>query len=247
MSFEPKPGQSCSDVRDEAKVDRHSGRYAESLQKHEWYFEHSRNEMGMGGVRLSFALGDWLELASDYQPAMVAFVSLRDRTEKRCRESRGEFNAFHELSALNDYLNSNERTIAMFLDIAKLDKNAASRIYHVAEPYLVASGLYKECGPFLRMERTIEIGISALRIGLNLEQSYVGPEYSPPPLAEQMFREGTTRLVALLALNGRMSEAQTAMDLSIAELDSVDFREELTACDRRLKGSHFRRRFGSHF
>ena len=66
MSFEPKPGQSCSDVRDEANVDRHSGRYAESLQKHEWYFEHSRNEMGMGGVRLSFALGDWLELASDY-------------------------------------------------------------------------------------------------------------------------------------------------------------------------------------
>ena len=229
MSFEPKPGQSCSDVRDEAKVDRHSGRYAESLQKHEWYFEHSRNEMGMGGVRLSFALGDWLELASDYQPAMVAFVSLRDRTEKRCRESRGEFKAFHELSALNSYLDSNDRTIAMFLNIAKEDKNAAASIYHVAEPFLVASGMYKECGPFLEIERKIETYINVLRIGKKLEETYAGLEHSPPPLAEQMYRERTTRLVALLALNDRASDAEMAMNQSLAELESDEFRAELAA------------------
>ncbi len=229
MTFKPSPGQSCLEVLDAANSDRRAGRYAESLQKHEWFFEHSRNERGMGGVRLSFALGDWLELASDYQPAMVAFVSLRDRTETRCRESRGEFKAFHELSALNEYLDSNERTIAMFLDIANLDNNAAARIYHVAEPYLVASCLYEECGPFIEIERTIETNISVLRIGKEVEQTQAGLEHSPPRLAERLFRERTTRLVALLALNGRMSDAKMAMNRSLAELESVDFRRELAA------------------
>lgn len=227
MTFKPASGQSCSDVRDAANVDRRAGRFAESLQKHEWYFENSRNEKGLGGVRLSFALGDWLELASDYQPAMVAFVSLRDRTEKRCRESGGEFKAFHELSALNEYIDSNDRTIAMFLHIAKEDKNAAARIYHVAEPYLVANGLYLECGPFLKFERTIETCISALRIGKELEETFAGQDHSPPPLAEKMFRENMTRLVALLALNGRAAYAEMAMNQSLAEFESEEFRAEL--------------------
>ena len=229
MTFNTLPGQSCSDVRDAADADRRAGRFAESLQKHEWLFEHSRNERGMGGVRLSFALSDWLELASDYQPAMVAFVSLRDRTEMRCRESQGDFEAFHELSALNSYLNLNQRTIAMFLEIAEADKNAAAHIYHVVEPLLVDSGLYKECGPFLETERTIETNISALRIGKEVEESFAGLEDSPPPLAESMYRERITRLVALLALNDRTFDAQVAMNQCLEELDSERFRAELAA------------------
>ncbi len=229
MIFKPLPGQSCSEVLEAADEDRHVGRYAESLQKFEWFFEHSRNKIGMGGVRLSFALAYWLELATEYQPAMTALISLRDRTASRCQTTCGDFKAFHELSALNRYLNASEQTIAVFLDIAKRNKNAATIIYHVAEPYLVENGLYLECGPFLQFERTIETCISALKIGKEHEETFAELDHSPPPLAEKMFREKMTRLVALLALNDRAADAEMTINRSIVELESDEFRLELQA------------------
>jgi hypothetical protein len=128
MTLKPQPNQSCSEVLHAADDDRRHRRYVESLEKFEWFFEHSRNERGMGGVRLSFALSYWLELASEYPPAMSAFISLRDRTEVHCHASSGDFMAFHELSALNRRLNADARTIEVFLNIAKKDRNAAARI-----------------------------------------------------------------------------------------------------------------------
>ena len=229
MSFEPESDQSCSDVLDAADNDRRVGQFAASLEKFEWFFEKSRYERGMGGVRLSFALGYWMELASVYPPAMTAFLALRDRTESRCRNSRGEFKAFHELSALNRYLDSDDRTVDLFLEIARTNQDAAKSIYHVAEPLLVERGLYEECGPFLEIDQTVATNISAFRIGKIHAESFAGHVDAPPPLAEEMFREKIVRLVALLAISNRLTDAQVVMDRATAELESIDFRSELMA------------------
>ena len=227
MSFQPEPNQSCSDVLQAADADRRDGRFYESLQKFEWFFENSRYERGMGGVRLSFALGYWMELATIYQPAMKAFLTLRDRTTDRCRKSVGDFNAFHELSALNRYLGDDERTVSLFLDIARANHDAAARIYHVAEPLLVSRGLYKECGPFLEIDRTVETNISAWTIGRKHEESFAGRNDCPPLLADRMFREKTCRLVALLALNDRLPDAKAVVVKALENLDITDFRSDL--------------------
>ena len=55
-----------------------SGKYKEALEKHIWFHEASKEMAGMGGVRLSFALGLWMKLAELYPPAMEAFIALRN-------------------------------------------------------------------------------------------------------------------------------------------------------------------------
>jgi hypothetical protein len=44
-----------------------------------------------------------------------------------------------------------------------------------------------------------------------------------------MFREKIVRLVALLAISNRVTDAHVVIDRATAELESVDFRSELEA------------------
>jgi hypothetical protein len=229
MTFEPTPGKSCSEVLEEANADRLDGRYAESLEKFKWFFENSRNVRGMGGVRLSFALGYWLQLADIYEPALSAITSLRDKTEERCRITPGDFITFHELSALNHYLNYDDNTVSVFVDVANTDKIAAKVLFHIAEPLLVARGMYHQCGPFLDANRTIDTNISAYWIRKKHEESFEGKRHAPPPLADKMFREKMTRLVVLLVLNDRESDAKLVLNRSLEAIDSMEFRSDLEA------------------
>lgn len=229
MAFEPSQGETCDTVLDSAVADRQAKRFAESLDKFVWYFENSRSEPGHGGARLSFALRYWFDLAKEYQPAMDAFISVRDEKEARCRESCGEFKAFHEASALNRFLAANDRTISLFLDVVRRDKVAAKRIYHIVEKYLVAHGLYSECGPFLEVNPTVDKNIQDYKLGKENERLHAEQFPSAPPLAERIFRERIVRLVALLALNDRKSDAELVVERSLSALDTDEFRSELAS------------------
>ena len=54
--------------------------YQEALKRHVWFHEHAiEHDPGMSGVRLSFALSAWRDLAEVYPPAKKALVDTRDR------------------------------------------------------------------------------------------------------------------------------------------------------------------------
>ncbi len=63
----------------DAKVFAAEGRYAEALERHLWYHRNAL-EFGVGqyGVRLSFALADWISLSRVYPPARAELVATRD-------------------------------------------------------------------------------------------------------------------------------------------------------------------------
>ncbi|HKB15254.1 MAG TPA: hypothetical protein VKF62_04275, partial [Planctomycetota bacterium] len=57
-------------VLDEAEALREQGKYEEALQKHIWIHEHSlEQDAAFVGVRLSYALSDWIELGAKYPKA----------------------------------------------------------------------------------------------------------------------------------------------------------------------------------
>ncbi|MFO7901017.1 MAG: hypothetical protein ACQESR_22360 [Planctomycetota bacterium] len=161
MGWKPEPGSKPSVVLDSAVDDSHADRYDDALQNFLWFHQASRSETGMGGVRLSFALGYWMDLAEHYPPALGAFIKLRDDLEQRCRDNHGDFESFHDVSAFNGYLGNDRRTIDLFMEIASEYPENAKRLYHVAERFLVADGMYQQCAPFLNWEQRIDTSISA--------------------------------------------------------------------------------------
>lgn len=111
MTWTAQPGEKPSNVLRSAVDDTQAERYEDALQKFLWFHEASRSERGMGGVRLSFVLGYWLDLATKFPPALDAFADVRNELEQRCRDNHGDFETFHDASAFNRYLGDNRRTV----------------------------------------------------------------------------------------------------------------------------------------
>jgi hypothetical protein len=66
-------------IRNEAKTLAGQALYEEALQRQIWYFNHALEyEPAQVGVRLSFALSDWVELGRTYPKARQVLVQIRD-------------------------------------------------------------------------------------------------------------------------------------------------------------------------
>ncbi len=73
------------------------GRYAEALSEYIWFHNHALEEMpSLRGVRRSFALGYWLELAAAYPPARAALKGVRDEKTKRLLEGAEDWELFND-------------------------------------------------------------------------------------------------------------------------------------------------------
>jgi hypothetical protein len=97
------------------------GKYQEALERYIWFHDHAlEHDMGMYGVRLSFALSDWRNLGSVYPPALAAMEQTRDRKTALLEEGKGDRELFHDVLALNDTLGESGRSLELF---RKLDRD----------------------------------------------------------------------------------------------------------------------------
>jgi hypothetical protein len=69
--------EDLNNIRDLVKNEQ----YELALQKHVWFHEESRSSSGMAGVRLSYAISDWVELGNKYPPALSELRRIRDENQ----------------------------------------------------------------------------------------------------------------------------------------------------------------------
>src|SRR5688572_5816633 len=134
------------------------GKYEEALKKHLRFHEESKTSTGMGGVRLSFALSQWVELGEAYPPALAALKAIRDENEVKLLEGAGDFREFHDFSAINRTLKDDERTYRLFLQLDAKHPAIARKCFDVTLDLIVAHknyDLYAKYGgdPIERYER----------------------------------------------------------------------------------------------
>ena len=92
-----------------------SGEFAEALRRHIWFHENALEyDEGMYGVRLSFALGSWFSLGEEYQPAMDAFLRIRDEDAAILSRGQGDEHLFHDLLSFNETLGEKQKSIEVF-------------------------------------------------------------------------------------------------------------------------------------
>ena len=137
-------------VLDEARDLTRKGQYEEALQRLLWYFNHAlEDHAGQTGVRLSFALSDWIELGRRYPKARQALVEIQQRDQREFAEGHGYFDLFMEVSAINRDLQDEEATYVLFKHIHQTDPDLARQCFRVAEPNLVKHGDYELCLKYL--------------------------------------------------------------------------------------------------
>lgn len=119
------------------------GRHEEALAHFLWYHDHALSEnAALSGVRLSFALAYWMELAERYPPALEAFRARRDAKAAILRAGQLDRGLFHDVEAMSERLNEDEVTAELFAMLHERQPSFARECARLAVPMLVRTKRY---------------------------------------------------------------------------------------------------------
>lgn len=216
-----------SEVLREAERDHDAGRYAEALEKHIWFFDNAlKYESSLNGVRLSFALGDWVLLANKYSPALEALEEKADEAEGKVRSGVEPYKSFQDFKSINEDMDKEERTVSLFSWLDKEKPDLARKVYRLARKALVKEGQYTLCDSYIDPDKEFQKYLRDFRDFQERRSKGRVPEQMKG-FGYENFSYHASLLVALLVKNGRYSEADAIVTKSLNELDDKTFRVKL--------------------
>jgi hypothetical protein len=214
-------------VLDEARELASQGKYAEALERRLWFHEHAlEHEPAMYGVRLSYALSEWVELGKVYPPALEKLRAVRDADEAELAGGGGSRELFHDVTAINGCLDETHRTVEVFRLLDAGRPELASECYDAAEEALVAGREFTLC-----LRHTPDLAARFQEIDEQRERGHqIAVEY--PSLRSERHREAietifahsALRLVEILEGTGRAADAAHIRALALAASDSPEVR-----------------------
>lgn len=201
----PPTNPNPEEILSEARQDRISGDYDTALAKHVWFHENALSHRpSLAGVRLSFALSDWLRLAKVYPPAMDLLIKVRAEAEQSVRDDRDVYARFHDFASINRTVSETHRTVELFEWLDENNANLAKRVYPLVEEELIDAGKFRLCGKYLDPKSTME----SLEAAYRELASSSGSDDRYLRSYEPLFVRSVWNLVALLVVNDRRDEAE---------------------------------------
>jgi hypothetical protein len=200
-----------------------------ALTKHLWFHKHATKvRQGLSGVRRSYALRAWRELAEKYPPALKALVKVRNEAQRAVWKRNDPWPSFADVRSINDYLGDSTRTVALFRALHERSPGRAKRVYHGAEEALYQAGEFKLCNNYLDPSERFNTIRRTYRVNLRLAKDpTIGADFAG--FARRSFEDKTTRLVSLLALNDRLSEARQIARRALRVLPDDEFQKNLAS------------------
>ena len=246
-------------ILNSAKSLTDEGSYEDALQHYLWYFDHSRNDAGQKGVRLSFALSDWIELGRRYPKAKQALVEIRDADARQFSTGTGYFDLFQEIAGINQYLNDTAATLTLFQSIEHGDPQLAGQCYPLVQGLLVQKGEYEKCLGYIgdpesafdrirdsreRMKKWEDQQASRREQEKERFQAMAktNPAFAhlpdfpvPPPFADNNFVGQTRELIEVLVGAGHQADAEKIRDQALAVLDDARLKSAVSEAEKKIR------------
>lgn len=220
-------------ILNEARDDAYAGRDQEALEKHIWFHRNALSyEKALYGVRLSFALSYWVELGKKYPPALAALETVRDEDESRIRSGSGGREDFHDFTSINEYLGDLQKTARLFMWLDENRVDLARQTYDVAERALIHEQSYALCGKYIDSSQSLRQLINGYQTSMNMGAKSSRAREAREEFAQMRFSNSATTLVALLAINNRLDEADQVIEASLEEWPDEGFQESLEKARR---------------
>jgi len=227
--WKPPANPNPDKILSEAQDDTRAGRYADALAKHVWFHENAlKYGPSLYGVRLSFALSDWVCLADVYPPALVKLEAVRDAAAARVREERDPRSAFHDFASINRELKEQQQTTDLFVWLDSERPDVAREVFEIAEPALVEAKKYSLCGKYLDPDRSFDLMVDVYRTNKRLASDPNSGVASAAKVfddyADKSFSNGVATLVALLVLNDRKTDADRIAGNALKESSNPELK-----------------------
>ncbi len=212
-----------------AKVAAREGRFAEALSEYIWFHNHAlEEEPALQGVRLSFALGYWMELAGQYPQARIALQNIRNEKTKCLNEGGEDVKLFIDVAAINESLNNDEATYDLFCLINSRNPTLAAHCAKSAIPALVKAYDFKLARYFIPdPEKAIEKFSSELVCGVERanRSSSADKKENIINAHVRIYTEDVDLLIRIVGGAGEWERADSLAEYAIALVDGKEIKD----------------------
>ncbi|MFO0919963.1 MAG: hypothetical protein U0872_16845 [Planctomycetaceae bacterium] len=232
-TWEPPENPDPSVILNEARADTRAQRYEIALAKLVWFHEQALAiQPALSGVRLSFALGYWRELAEKYPPAWEGLEATRDQAALNVKQGKNVLESFQDLAAINRELDQQTLTKDLFEELDKDHPDSALKVFRFSQPALIQTKSYALFAKYVVPQRDFRLIRQAYTAG---KRTAGNPRFDKlhRDFANKKFVNDATTLVAILVINDRNAEALEIAQLAKQEWDDEDFHDRL---DEALEG-----------
>lgn len=200
VSLENQPENEAERAFDDAKRLAQQGEYEAALRKRIWFHEHALEvDPSYYGVRLSYALSDWIDLGRKYPKALATLKRIRKKTASRLLAGETERDLFHDVKSIDRQLGEPEATVALFKKLEAAHPDFVPSISDLADEALMNVGEYglvkKYLGDpekhFKIAKRNFQEGTKCRRLNAQARQAY-----------ERIFTDEVVRLMTVLDKTG---------------------------------------------
>ena len=205
-----------------------SQQYAAALQNYIWLHDHALEyDQRMAGVRLSYAISEWIELGDVYPPARKALETVRDAKTQALMQGTHDAKLFHDVASINGAFGQRERTAELFKFIAGSNREAAAGCFRIALESLIHT---KDFGLALTFLSDPRKEIDQFADSLKMDGS------GKPSVEPEMFQEVIIRLyvnkvgliLSAFAGAGEEREANCLRDYAIQRVTDAQLRDRIT-------------------
>lgn len=229
-SWSPPANPNAHEIYRDAQAAIKSGDHTNALLMLAWFHKNAlKYDEALAGVRLSYALGDWLTLGAAYPPALEQLKSVRDEAGQQVKaeaDSDACFQSFMDFESINEKLNEDAKTKELFLWLDANKPNQAKQVYALAEPALIKLKDYVICGKYANPEAQYTSALNSFRTTSEIAKK---PNHGKrlQDFADNKFKNEITTLMAVLVLNDRKEEARAIAEKLSKEAGLPDFKSEV--------------------
>ena len=191
-----------------------SGDAEAALKEYLWCYDVGIVQVpGYSGVRGSYLVRDIAQLGRSHPPALAALRERRDQAEAHMMADTKDRTAAMDFASLNDALNENQRTLAMFDKLPPTDPRRAGLLLRVYD-MLIEAKRYDDAAqarPFARMTSDFDRNVQYL--------ATVASQPNSEPIKAAHTRyivSTTTKNIEVLAGAGDLAHARELLDKLLA-------------------------------
>lgn len=211
---------------DDARRLAAEGDYEAALEKHVWYHNNAlATEPSQYGVRLSFALADWIKLGEKYPKALETLKSVRDTKTAKLIAAEGSRELFHDIASINEHLGEFNRTVDVFKRLDASDPEMAAGVYDVAAESLVRAREFELAKKYLaNPSERLATAKRSFEEGTRWANSIDRGEGSRRAF-EQIFADTVVRMIVVLSQTGDGETARVIQAEASKTLDNQKIRD----------------------
>jgi hypothetical protein len=211
---------------EEARLLAQKGDYAGALEKHVWFHENIlKTDPSLSGVRLTFALADWVKLGEKYPEALVKLRAVRDEKTARLQTGQTNWEMFQEVDAINEYLNETDATVKLFKRIDAAKPDFAASVYPVAADALIGNGEFELAKKYMG-DPAEAVADAIRRYQDNIKRIADGgtARDASRRAFENIFTEDVVSIITVLQNTGNKEQAKQIRAEALKTLDNAKIR-----------------------